>query len=60
MTTTVHVLIQGNKECEVKVVLPDGSDWPHITPRLVKPQNWTTVTIHGDHSVKVTEVGEFL
>jgi hypothetical protein len=60
MTTTVHVLVQGNKACEVKVVLPDGSNYSGVTPRTIKPQEWTTVSIHGDQSVKVTEVGAFL
>lgn len=60
MTTTVHVLIQGNKECEVSVVLPDGSNYAHVLPKKVKPQSWATVSIHGDQSVKVIEVSEFI
>lgn len=59
MTTTVTVLIQGNKECEVKVTENgiDNLNWPAKT---VKPGSFTQVTIHGDQKVEVKEVGEFV
>lgn len=60
MTTTVRVLIEGNKACEVKVVEADGSDSKHYPPRDVRPGGFTYVCIHGDQSVAVREIGEFL
>lgn len=56
MTTTVKVLIEGNKACEVKVEGQGSSD----TPTTVKPGSFTTKAIHGDQRVSVVEVGEFL
>ena len=56
MTTTVKILIEGNKACEVKVEGQGASD----TPTTVKPGNFTTKLIHGDQRVSVVEVGEFL
>lgn len=58
MTTTVTVLIQGNKACEVYV--SNGPDVQPDTPTTVKPGEFTTKLIHGDKSVRVKEVGEFL
>lgn len=60
MTTTVRVLIEGNKKCNVKVVEADGSDCPGFTPRDVMPGTFTIVCIHEDQRVSVREVGEFL
>jgi hypothetical protein len=60
MTTTVRVLIEGNKECEVKVVLEDGTDSPSYPARNVKPGSFTTVGVHGEQTVSVKEVGDFL
>lgn len=55
MTTTVKILIEGNKACEVKV---EGNE--HDPPATVKPGSFTTKTIHGEQRVSVVEVGEFL
>jgi len=52
MTTTVRVLIEGNKSCSVQVV---GGQFPTTTPP-VKPGEWTTRLISGTESVTVTEV----
>ena len=60
MTTTVKVLIEGNKKCEVKVLAEDGSDYPSYPPREVAPGSFTTVCIHGAQKVSVVEVGEFI
>lgn len=62
MTTTVKVLIEGNKACEVKVIGADGPDgkWQDPAPVTVKPGEFATKLIHGDQSVSVKEVGEFL
>jgi hypothetical protein len=60
MTTTVRVLIEGNKECEVQVVNVDGTESPSYTSRNVKPGSFTTVCIHGEQTVLVKEVGEFI
>ena len=60
MTTTVRVLIEGNKKCEVKVIEADGSDCDGFPPRDVMPNGFTTVLIHGQQKVNVTETGEFL
>lgn len=56
MTTTVKILIEGNKACEVKVEGQGSSD----TPATVKPGSFATKQIHGDQRVSVVEVGEFL
>lgn len=55
MTTTVKVLIEGNKACEVKVEGNEGD-----SPVTVKPGQFTTKQIHGEQRVSVVEVGEFL
>ena len=60
MTTTVHILIQGNKKCAVKVIEADGSDSKGYPPRDVMPGSVTVVLIHGEESVSVQETGEFL
>jgi hypothetical protein len=60
MTTTVKVLIEGNKKCEVKVIDADGSDSKGHPPRDVMPGSFTTVLIHGEQSVSVVETGEFI
>lgn len=56
MTTTVKVLIEGNKACEVKV---EGDTSPR-EPVVVKPGQFTTMYIHGEQSVSVKETGDFL
>lgn len=56
MTTTVKVLIEGNKACEVKTIGP--TEVGEAT--TVKPGTFTTKLIHGEQYVSVKEVGEFL
>ena len=58
MTTTVKVLIEGNKACEVYV--SNEPDAPPDSPTTVMPGTFTTKLIHGDKFVVVKEVGEFL
>ena len=60
MTTTVKILIEGNKQCIVKIVEADGTDSMNYPPRNVMPGCFTTVGIHGKQTVSVVEVGEFL
>ena len=60
MTTTVHILISGNKKCLVKVVNEDGSDSMNYAPRQVAPGEFMQVLIHGEQSVSVVEVGDFV
>ena len=60
MTTTVKVLIEGNKKCAVKVVEADGNDSTGYPLRDVMPGSFTTVCIHGEQQVSVKEVGEFI
>lgn len=60
MTTTVRVLIEGNKECEVKVIMEDGTDSTGYLPRNVKPGGYTIISIHGEQTVSVKEVGGFI
>lgn len=58
MTTTVKILIEGNKACEVSIQDTDGA-----TPRdpsIVKPGSFVTKGIHGEQTVRVVETGEFL
>lgn len=57
MTTTVKVLIEGNKACEVKVEGPTGEPGQVST---VKPGSFATKLISGEQRVSVVEVGEFL
>ena len=60
MTTTVRVMIEGNKKCEVKVIEADGSDSLNQSARDVMPNSFTTVLIHGEQKVSVIETGGFL
>lgn len=55
MTTTVKILIEGNKACEVKVEGNEGDQ-----PVTVQPNNYTTKQIHGEQRVTVVEVGDFV
>ena len=57
MTTTVKVLIEGNKACEVKIEEPGKEPRAPVT---VKPGQFTTMLISGEQRVSVVEVGEFL
>jgi hypothetical protein len=58
MTTTVKVLIEGNKACEVYV--SNGSGAQPDVPSTVQPGTFVTKLIHGDKYVVVKESGEFL
>lgn len=58
MTTTVKVLIEGNKACEVYVW--NEANVPPDEPTIVMPGAFTTKLIHGDKEVRVREIGEFL
>jgi len=60
MTTTVKVLVEGNKKCEVKVIEENGSDSTTYPPRAVMPGSFTTVCIHGEQKVAVIETGDFV
>lgn len=60
MTTTVRVLVEGNKKCEVKVVDAKGEDIPGDKAREVMPGSFTIVHIHGEQRVSVQETGGFL
>ena len=57
MTTTVKVLIEGNKACEVKVIQADCTDDQVST---VQPWTFTTKLIHGEQQVTVKETGDFV
>lgn len=57
MTTTVRVLIEGNKACEAKVTGPQQTDAQHKT---LKPGEFAVLTIHGESRVEVKETGDFL
>ena len=56
MTTTVKVLIEGNKACEVKVT-GQGADEATV---VVKPGQFVTKYIYGEQQLIVMEVREFL
>ena len=58
MTTTVRVLIEGNKACEA--YRSNGPDKPPESPVTVKPGEFATLYISGEQSVVVQEVGDFL
>ena len=57
MTTTVKILIEGNKACEVKVE-SEGAEPGQVS--TVKPGEFATKLISGTQRVSVAEVGEFL
>lgn len=58
MTTTVRVLIEGNKACEV--YRSNGPDRQPESPVTVRPMAFTTLTISGEQAVVVKEIGEFI
>jgi hypothetical protein len=60
MTTTVTVLIQGNKACEVSVSSPSRNDLVGALASTVSPGEFVTKTIHDDMMITVKETGEFL
>ena len=60
MTTTVRILIEGNKACEVKVIEADGAESKSYLPRVVPPGTFTTVGIHGEQTISVKETGNFI
>ncbi len=60
MTTTVKVLIEGNKACNVKVTGPVDPESSQAKGVTVKPGSFTTMLIHGDQVLAVQETGDFL
>lgn len=60
MTTTVQVLIEGNKACEVKVMGADGSDSKQWPTHILMPGTFVTRTISGPQILSVIEIGDFL
>jgi len=57
MTTTVRVMIEGNKNVTVKVTDSDGA----VTQeKEVAPNSFASFLIHGEQSVSVQETGEFV
>ena len=57
MTTTVTILISGNKACAVSITSPSGG---LDQVAIVQPGSFTTKMIHGDQVLDVKEVGEFV
>lgn len=60
MTTTVKILIEGNKNTIVKVIGEDGKDYLGYPPKIVAPNTFHTVCIHGNQHVDVVETGDFI
>ena len=60
MTTTVTILIAGNKKCVAKVVEANGTDSTSYPERIVMPGSFTTVCVSGEQAVSVKETGDFL
>ncbi len=60
MTTTVRVLIEGNKACSAQVVESDGSKSKAQFPRQIKPGEFATFSIHDEQSLLVAETGDFI
>jgi hypothetical protein len=59
MTTTVTVLIEGNKKCRVCVIEADGTPVTGADEER-GPGSITKLNIHGDQRVEVQETGEFV
>ena len=59
MTTAVTVLISGNKACTVDVIDVEGKSIPH-SHKEIKPQEFCVVSIHGEQTVSVKEIGNFI
>lgn len=58
MTTTVRILVEGNKAVEICTKNPDGSNTkPPIT---LFPRSFAVENIHGGQSLSVREVGDFI
>lgn len=57
MTTTVKILIEGNKACELQVT---SGDTPDPSPTIVKPGQFGTRFISGEQVLRIKETGEFL
>ncbi len=54
MTTSVTILIDGNKACEVRL---EGGALP---PVVVRPKGFTILMIHSEQKVVVQEIGPFI
>ena len=58
MTTTVRVMIEGNKKVIAKVV---GSDGESVAQeKEIAPNSFASFLIHGDQHVEVQETGDFV
>ena len=56
MTTTVKILIEGNKACNVKVIGPIDPDSPQAIGIEVNPGSFATMYISGDQVLAVQEI----
>lgn len=56
MTTSVRVLIEGNKACKVSVAIPGQVD---PSPVTVLPGTYTIRWLSGEQVLSVVEDGEF-
>lgn len=55
----VRVSIEGNKACELKVVDPRNERLSQFI-KIVKPNEFTAVVIHGEQYVSVKQIGKVL
>lgn len=55
MTTTVKILIEGNKVCNVKVIGPIDPKLPQAIGIQVEPGTFATMHISGDQVLAVQE-----
>lgn len=60
MTTTVRVMIEGNKNVIVKVVAVEGGVGKVISEKELAPNTFDSFLIHGEQSVSVQETGDFV
>lgn len=58
MTTTVRVMIEGNKKVIAKVVEADGTST--ATEKEIAPNSFASFLIHGEQRVEVQETGDFV
>lgn len=58
MTTTVRILVEGNKAVEVLVKNDDGSIKKE--PSTTLPGSFVVESIHGGQTISIREVGDFI
>jgi len=58
MTTTVRVLVEGNKKVIAKVVGADGAYGEQ--EKEISPNSFASFLIHGEQYVSVQETGDFV